>query len=109
MFHPLVEGDVMDRDDALKLLTGGPGGVHTWNDHREAGGEIPSLSGADLGGAHLGGAHLSRADLRGAHLSRADLGRADLGGADLIEADLSNANLSSARCGRTTFADVDLF
>lgn len=36
----------MDRDEALRLLEGGPEGVAEWNRRREAGEEIPDL-GAD--------------------------------------------------------------
>lgn len=106
----------MDRDEALRLLRGGPEGVAKWNRRRAADEEIPDLTEADLHGAHLhgadlGGADLSRADLRGADLggaflrgakltgaklTGADLRGANLGGADLTWADLTGANLTRA-------------
>src|SRR5262245_44963800 len=52
----------MDRDEALKLLKGGPEGVAEWNRRQESGEKNFDLLGADLG----------RADLRGADLSKAD-------------------------------------
>jgi hypothetical protein len=39
---------MMTRDEALKLLRGGPEGLQTWNEYREKGGEIPDLSKANL-------------------------------------------------------------
>ena len=63
----------MDRDEALRLLTGGLEGVAEWNPRREAGEEIPDLRWADLYGADL-----RKADLGGAHLHGAHLGGADL-------------------------------
>ncbi len=36
----------MDRDEALRLLRGGPEGIDEWNRRREADAEIPDL-GAD--------------------------------------------------------------
>jgi hypothetical protein len=83
----------MDRDEALRLLRGGPDGLLEWILRRGRGEEIPDLSGADLSEADLHGA-----DLRGADLSGADLNRAYLGG----------TNLDSARCGFTVFGGVDL-
>jgi len=43
----------MDRDEALKLLKGGPEGVAEWNRLLEAKESIPELDGADLRGASL--------------------------------------------------------
>ena len=43
----------MDRDEALKLLRGGMEGVAEWNQRREAGDEIPDLSGVELSNANL--------------------------------------------------------
>ena len=73
----------MDRDEALRLLTGGPEGVAEWNRRREAGEGIPDLREARLDGARLDGARLNRASLDGAILNR-------------------------ATCHDTIFADVDL-
>jgi Pentapeptide repeats (8 copies) len=88
----------MDRDEALRLLEGGPEGVAEWNRRREAGEEIPNLSEADLTGARL----------VGARLVGARLDRARLVGARLVGARLVGARLDGARCGGTTFANVDL-
>ena len=57
----------MDRDEALKLLRGGPHGIKEWN--RRQGEKIPDLSGADLSEANLRGADLSGAVLGGHHFS----------------------------------------
>ncbi len=130
--------EIMDRDEALKLLTGGEKGILEWNRRRLKSEEIPDLSGAilrradlsaanrrgahlykaklchaklmqaNLGGANVYGADLSGANLYGAILSGAILSRADLTAAILIWADLRGANLSEAVCEVTMFADVDL-
>jgi hypothetical protein len=86
----------MDRDEAIRLLKGGPDGVREWNERRERGEEIPHLFGADLRGAVLSEADLRKAHLNGADLSGADLSGADLRKAHLLEADLSEAHLSGA-------------
>jgi uncharacterized protein YjbI with pentapeptide repeats len=91
----------MDRDEAIRLLKGGPEGIREWNGRRRAGEEIPNLRGANLSEANLRGAILHRANLRGANLGEADLGeailhRANLGGANLGEAELRGANLREA-------------
>jgi TIR domain/Pentapeptide repeats (8 copies) len=118
----------MDRDEAIRLLTGGPDGVREWNQQREQGEGIPhlrqaDLRRADLSGANLSGVDLISADLRGAAFRGADLSGADLSGADLSGANLSGANLgaavlrevvlreanlSGARCHVTVFGDIDL-
>jgi len=90
----------MDRDEALKLLLGGPEGVKEWNRRREAGEEIPDLSRANLSRANLIGANLSRADLREANLIEANLREAKLGRADLREANLREASLGEAKLSR---------
>jgi uncharacterized protein YjbI with pentapeptide repeats len=81
----------MDRDEAIRLLKGGPDGVREWNERRGRGEGIP-----DLRGAHLAGARLGRADLPGAHLVAAELHRAVLSGVDLRGADLAGARLGEA-------------
>ena len=86
----------MDRDEAIKILTGGPDGIKEWNRRREAGEEIPNLAGADLQEANLFGAYLQRAILFGANLRNAILHRANLSSANLQEANLSGANLHEA-------------
>jgi uncharacterized protein YjbI with pentapeptide repeats len=128
----------MDRDEAIRLLTGGPDGIREWNEWRGRHEDIPALSEADLRRAHLIGADLrgallGEADLRGANLGfaclrgaylrgadlsfarlfyadlhGADLRGADLREADLREADLREADLSEAKCGDTGFGAVNL-
>ena len=93
----------MDRDEALRLLTGGPGGIAEWNRRRTAGAELPDLSQADLSRADLFRADLSRVNLAGA-----DLAGALLIGAILVGADLAGADLTGARCAGTVLTDVDL-
>jgi hypothetical protein len=39
----------MDRDEAIKLLEGGPEGIAEWNRRREAGKEIPNHPSQDSG------------------------------------------------------------
>jgi uncharacterized protein YjbI with pentapeptide repeats len=56
----------MDREEALKLLSGGPQGIEEWNRRVKEQEEIPDLGEADLIGADLSRAVLRRADLRGA-------------------------------------------
>ena len=69
----------MDRDEAIKLLTGGEEGIAKWNRRRDQYEEIPRLSNANLSGADLSGANLSEVDLergptrRGAKLCGANL------------------------------------
>ena len=63
----------MHRDEALKLLKGGPDGIKEWNRRRAAAENIPSLANANLKRAMLSGAHLQGADLSGADLRYADL------------------------------------
>jgi hypothetical protein len=91
----------MDRDEAIKLLTGGTEGIAEWNRRRESDETIPNLSeanlsGANLSGARLNGENLSGANLRDANLSVANLRVANLRGADLSGAALGWANLSGA-------------
>jgi TIR domain/Pentapeptide repeats (8 copies) len=98
----------MDRDEALKLLTGGKEGIRAWNDHRKKGGEIPSLAGADLTRADLTGADLTEAKLTRAVLSEARLTGADLTWTDLTGADLIWTDLTAASFAFTTFGNLDL-
>jgi hypothetical protein len=128
----------MDRDEALKLLSGGREGIHEFNLRRAAGEKIPDLTGTNHRDAYLRGANLSaanlvdailidanlvevnlsNANLRRANLSGANLRTANLHGTHLNEADLSAANLSTARlneadlsgakCWYTVFPNVDL-
>ncbi|HNO79723.1 MAG TPA: pentapeptide repeat-containing protein [Phycisphaerae bacterium] len=106
----------MDRDEALKLLTGGREGIREWNNWRKSNpNELPpdlhnvdlkgcdlvtanlrrvSFLKADLSGADLTGADLHLANFQGARLNGATLSLAILDGTDLREADLSKANVS---------------
>ena len=103
----------MDRDEAPRLLKGGPDGVAEWNRRLSAGEEIPDLTGANFSGAFLFGANLSGAFLVEANLSGALLIEVNLSGASLLGANfswafLNGADLEAAVCLRTIFADVDL-
>ncbi len=130
--------DPLTREAALELLRTGSAGVKTWNQYREAGGEVPllwgidydsvNLSGVDFSGVNLTGAifkdvNLTRANLAGANLSGAQLTnvvltRANLSGANLEESSLSGVFLDSANLNRTSlhrasaertdFSDVEL-
>jgi hypothetical protein len=112
----LVGVDVMDHDEAIRLLKGGEEGIIVWNRLRKFDADIPTLHGVDLRGANLSGANLSSAQLAGARLNEARLDQAgfaaaqainssmtghewvsaNLRGADLRHADLSDASLSEA-------------
>jgi uncharacterized protein YjbI with pentapeptide repeats len=118
----VVEAEVMNRDEARKLLKGGSEGVAKWNHHRVAewsrrrsagegipspdGEGIPSLELVELEGAYLAGAifvaailteaNLKGANLEGAYLAGARLDRANLKGAYLHEANLKGAYLGGA-------------
>ncbi len=104
-------------DEALELLQGGEDGVEEWTRRREAGDQIPKLSGVDLSEANLYVANLSGAilseaqlfwaNLSGADLTDANLSRARLGGANLSGADLSEANLSEANLYRANLSGAD--
>jgi hypothetical protein len=74
----------MDRDEAIRLLKGGPESVREWNRRRNSEEAIHVLSRAD------------------------SLRRADLREADFHWADLSRAQLSEAICGKTAFPSIDL-
>jgi uncharacterized protein YjbI with pentapeptide repeats len=89
---------VMNKDEALSLLSGKSAGIAEWNRRRvllphEV---VPDLGGVDLYGADLRGANLSGAELLGAKFIQADLSWADLSGADLFMANLSAADLYTA-------------
>ena len=108
----------MDRDEALKLLRGGPEGIAEWNRLRVAGEDISdqsgvslfnaNLSSADLSHANLSGTRLSLADLRHARLCNANLEYANFGSADLGSADLSHANLRHANLCDTNLRNANL-
>ena len=98
----------MDRDEAIRLLKGGPDGIREWDRRRGQDEEIPVLRGVDLRDAFLGQADLRDAVLRRADLRRADLGLADLRGADLRGADFSGAFLGHADLRRAVLRRADL-
>jgi hypothetical protein len=98
----------MNRDEALKLLRGGPEGIAVWNQIRTSGEAVPDLSGANLSGANLSEANLSEANLSGVNLSRAKLRLArlrvsNLTNAKFDEADLFAANLCETNLNGATF------
>lgn len=93
----MADGARMTRDEALKLLRGGPEGVGELNRRREFGGEIPNLASANLEGANLCGANFLGLDLRSAILRKAALVGAQFEGTQLIGADLEGACLAYAR------------
>ena len=98
----------MDRNEALRLLKGGPEGVAEWN-RRRAGELVPGLGGADLGGASLAGANFGGANFGGPKLFGGfNLAEANLAGADLGWANLNEANLRKASLNGTSLIGVDL-
>lgn len=98
----------MDRDEAIRLLTGGEEGIKQWNDLRDSGTAIPSLANADLSGADLTGVNLTDADLINANLNHARLEKAILTGAQLAGADLQVALLSNATLHRANLRGANL-
>jgi uncharacterized protein YjbI with pentapeptide repeats len=98
----------MDRDEAIRLLTGGPDLIREWNERRERHEITPDLGGANLVEADLGGANLVEADLGGAYLIEAKLIRANLGGAGLRDAELSGAYLVEANLGGADLVGANL-
>jgi hypothetical protein len=91
--------NIMDREEAIRLLKGGKEGIEEWDRRRKSGEDIPDLKRADLTGANL-----SRADVHGA-----DLSGANLSGAILIDADLSDANLHGANLSGANGTGVRLY
>jgi uncharacterized protein YjbI with pentapeptide repeats len=98
----------MDRDEALRLLTGGKAGIEEWNRWRKSDEPLPVLGGAHLERAHLRGAYLEGASLVGAHLKGAHLERAHLKGAHLEGADLREAHLEGAHLERAYLVGANL-
>jgi uncharacterized protein YjbI with pentapeptide repeats len=99
----------MDRNQALRLLKGGPEGIAEWNRRRARDDDIPSLLDADLAGADLSEVDLSAANLRGANLHGTDLRAATLHSADLSEAQLTGADLSRADLSRAILSAANLY
>jgi uncharacterized protein YjbI with pentapeptide repeats len=112
----LTEVDNMDREEALKLLSGGRKKIRTWNHwrgNRKAHKRLPNLvkanlSGADLSKADLSWTNIREADLRGANLVGADLTGADLIRANLTEANLSNADVTVAKLSEANLTEANL-
>jgi uncharacterized protein YjbI with pentapeptide repeats len=104
---PTEIGD-MDRDEALKLLKGGPEGIDEWNRKRVFGEEIPSLLEADFCTADLRAADLRAADLRAAQLFCADLRCAHLTDAILVAANLRSAKFGGANLVAANLRGADL-
>ncbi|MHC4620113.1 MAG: pentapeptide repeat-containing protein [Planctomycetota bacterium] len=98
----------MDREEALKLLRGGPAGIAEWNRRRREGERIPSLEEAHLNKADLSKADLHEADFRGACFPQTDLSRADLREANLSGANLFLADLREAKLVNAIFSEADL-
>jgi hypothetical protein len=105
----------MDRDEAIRLLKSGAGGVKKWNEWRKRSRDriTPNLRDADLSGADLRDADLSGtilwdADLCCADLVGASLWAANLQGASINMADLRAANLGTANLGATLLHKTDL-
>lgn len=96
----------MDRNEALRLLRGGPDGIRHFNQTRPT--SLPDLSKAHLSEAKLFDANLSDAVLRGAKLRRTELYRADLRGTDLRGVDLRAAKLSVSNLRRAQLNKADL-
>ena len=101
----------MNRDEAMRLLRGGPEGIEEWNRRVAEGEDVADLKNAflinadlrevDLRGTFLVGACFSHADLRRANLSGTQLSGADFRGADLRDCDFRFANLGNAVFGHT--------
>ncbi len=111
----------MDREDAIKLLTGGQEGDEKWNQWRKAHEGRPNLGDLGLGeirdealmghgvtNAYLVTRNLARINRISANLVHADLSGADLSGANLASALLVLANLRRANLVHTYLTDADL-
>jgi uncharacterized protein YjbI with pentapeptide repeats len=106
--RPSRGGDNIDREEAIRLLRGGPDLIREWNERRERHEIIPDLDEADLDVANLSKAYLGEVNLRGADLVKANLGGANLSGADLSEANLSGADLSEANLSGADLSGAEL-
>ena len=74
----------MNRDEAVKLLKGGPKGIAEWNRRREAGEEIEGGIEEDFVRNSLSGVDLSSGRLADADFRNVSLYKARLGGAGLV-------------------------
>ncbi|MCP4686169.1 MAG: toll/interleukin-1 receptor domain-containing protein [bacterium] len=108
----------MTREEALKLLRGGPEGISEWNRRRKADEDVPDMSGsrlrnlrlckADLSGMDLGKGSISGADLSWANLHGSNLHRTNIRYADLTGTDLSHAFLNHAVVYRSILNKTDM-
>lgn len=98
----------MNREEALKLLRGGPPGIREWNRRRQEREKIPSLRDANLREANLGAVDFHEADLSSADLFHAKLRDADLSNTNLFRADLRYAYLHGADLRRAGLTDAAL-
>jgi hypothetical protein len=104
----------VDREEALKLLTGGPEGVAKWNAWREENAKratpepLPDLTKAVLTEVDLTKANLEKVNLQGAKLFRTNLSDANLSDANLSGANLFAANLQRADLPGTNLSGANL-
>ncbi len=103
----------MNRDEAIKMLKGGPEKIAEWNRWRESEHSMPDLTDIDLTDAGLYSVNLSGAKLTGAILTKANLADANLSDADLSavnldRANLQNADLHGSRLTKAQLAQTDL-
>ena len=113
-YHP-----AMTRDEAIKLLKGGPGGVAEWNRQREATRTrhpppdyelAPHLAlwPVNIRETEYEPVNLDRIDLRGVALHGANLANASLWGADFTHAGLANVTLVKSSLVGAVLAGADL-
>ena len=100
---------VMDRDEAIALLRGGPNGIKEWGQRRRSGEQAPSLNHVELSRANLDKAELGGVDLSYAILRRVNLDNGDLTGANLRGANLYGASLVSASFNGANLRHADLY
>ncbi len=98
----------MNREEAEKLLRGGPKGIKEWNRLREEGEEVSSLYRIDLSRTDLRMADLRGVNLYGANICRSDLSETNLNAANLYGANIHNANLSRADLSEANLFGADL-
>lgn len=108
----------MNREEALKLLRGGPLGRREWEDFRRSECEVPDLDGSNLNQVNLEGLDLSGCSFQGSNFSGARLIRTNMqsiyapesnfSGADLVGINLQNANLDSCQFNSANLSAADL-
>ncbi len=104
----------MTREEAVRLLQGGPEGLLEWNRLRGACVESIDLSGIELPGCVLcgpnsEGVQLARCDLTSANLAQANLTNASLHSCRLTSASLTEAILDNADATGADFSAADLW